>query len=117
MAPADPAWRLLFDSIYSLQDGQTLRYVPPPFIPQRADFWRIELAARSASHPEPPNCFDFILFNGQLRIRWNSGSSPSGILKNTSHSDIRVCLGFCPVPLSLCPSAFRLLQSAPWRVD
>lgn len=68
-APADPAWRLLFDSIYSLRDGQTLRYVPPPFIPQRADFWRIELAARSASHPEPPNCFDFILFDDQLRMR------------------------------------------------
>jgi hypothetical protein len=68
-APADPTWRLLFDSIYSLQEGQTLKYLPPPFIPQRADFWTIEFAARSASHPEPPNCFDFILFNGQLRMR------------------------------------------------
>ena len=38
--PANPAWRERFDAVYLLTDGETLKRIPPPFIPERADFNR-----------------------------------------------------------------------------
>ena len=34
-----PAWRQGFDRAYALAPGQVLRIVPPPFVPERNDFW------------------------------------------------------------------------------
>lgn len=34
-----PEWRVRFDSVYRLADGQLLRHIPEPYIPERSDFY------------------------------------------------------------------------------
>src|SRR5687768_299450 len=38
--PANPAWRERFDAVYLLKAGEAVKRIPPPFIPERADFNR-----------------------------------------------------------------------------
>jgi len=37
--PAKPKWKKRFDSIYRLGEGETLRWIEPPFIPERSEFF------------------------------------------------------------------------------
>src|SRR6185503_15592283 len=65
-APAVPArpeseWMPQFKSAYALADGQMLRHVPKPWIPQRIEFYRSNMhAAQVQAIPEGP---DFYLLN------------------------------------------------------
>jgi RNA polymerase sigma factor (sigma-70 family) len=62
------SWRSRFDAVYKLKDGEVLRYIPPPFIPERAEYYRTEEAAQAKAVPRGP---DFFIIqqdkNGQLQ--------------------------------------------------
>lgn len=36
---AKPRWRVRFDEVYRLADGELLRHIPEPYIPERSDFF------------------------------------------------------------------------------
>lgn len=63
--PPEPisGWRTRFDHVYSLDDGEILRWVRSPFIPERQIYATQELKYyQSTSNPPPP---------GYLFFRWN----------------------------------------------
>jgi prepilin-type processing-associated H-X9-DG protein len=68
---AAPAWRKRFDEVYRLDDGQILRRIAPPFIQERAEYYRHEHSDQAASIPEPPDYFTFH-WDGAL-VDWGGG--------------------------------------------
>ncbi len=66
-----PAWREKFDQVYRLEDEEVLRRIPPPFIPERMDYYRIENSSQAQQIPKGPDYFCFH-WTGQLR-KWASG--------------------------------------------
>jgi RNA polymerase sigma factor (sigma-70 family) len=62
------SWRGRFDAVYKLKDGEDMRYIAPPFIDERAEYYRKEEAAQAKAVPRGP---DFFIFkqaaNGQLQ--------------------------------------------------
>ena len=62
------SWRSRFEAVYKLKDGEVLRYVPPPFIPERAEYYRTEEPGQAKAVPRGP---DFFIIqqdkNGQLQ--------------------------------------------------
>jgi len=55
----EPEWRAAFDRAYALAPDQTVRFVKPPFIPERIDFYR---AVMTPSQVEAiPNGPDFLV--------------------------------------------------------
>ncbi|HEX4610233.1 MAG TPA: sigma factor-like helix-turn-helix DNA-binding protein [Urbifossiella sp.] len=39
--PAEPAWMKAFNAAYQLKEGEYVKRVPPPFVPERRDFVRV----------------------------------------------------------------------------
>ncbi|MHC4476351.1 MAG: HEAT repeat domain-containing protein, partial [Planctomycetota bacterium] len=54
-----PAWRERFDEVYRLDDGQILKRIAPPFIPERAEYYRHEHSGQASAIAEPPDYFTF----------------------------------------------------------
>jgi hypothetical protein len=76
---ADPApqpapagdWRARFEQVYRLADGEVLKRIPPPFIPERMDWYRTQDAHQAELIPRGPEYMTFH-WDGQLR-RWGMG--------------------------------------------
>ena len=62
----DQPWRAKFDEAYGLAKGTSLRHVPPPFIPERIDFYKWAAKAQSEAMPEGP---------ASMTVRW-AGDNP-----------------------------------------
>jgi hypothetical protein len=61
-----PGWRERFDNVYSLDEGEVLRWVRTPFIPERQIYATQELHYyQSTDNPPPPGYLSFRL-NGKL---------------------------------------------------
>ena len=50
--PDRPAWRAKFDEVYRLGDGEVVKLVSPPFIPEREQYYRREFAKDSDTRAE-----------------------------------------------------------------
>ena len=71
VAPVDPNWQQRFDQVYRLDEGEIVRFVPQPYIPQRVAF------KRKRQLPLSKNETDSMTFewNGTLqRTTWSPGS-------------------------------------------
>ena len=55
-----PAWREKFDALYRLEDGENAKFIPAPFIEERAAYHR-------EAHPGISNC------PGQYGFKWKDG--------------------------------------------
>ena len=62
-----PGWRERFDQVYSLDDGQVLRWVRYPFIPERQIYVTQELHYYSGTDNPPPPGYLFFRWDGKLR--------------------------------------------------
>jgi hypothetical protein len=64
------AWRNRFEAVYKLKDGEVMRYVAPPFIDERAEYYHTEkmLQSQAKAIPKGPDLFVFKQDNnGQLQ--------------------------------------------------
>ncbi len=64
------SWRNRFDAVYKLNDGEVLRYIPPPFIDERLKYYQSEdmLQNQAKAVPRGPDSFVFRQNkNGQLQ--------------------------------------------------
>jgi len=64
------AWQDRFDAVYKLNDGEVIRYIAPPYIPERAEYYHTEkrLQAQAKAIPRGPDLFIFKQDkNGQLQ--------------------------------------------------
>ena len=53
------AWRHRFEATYRLTDGEVIRYIKPPFIPERLTYYRTEESSQAKAAPHGP---DFMIF-------------------------------------------------------
>jgi uncharacterized protein (TIGR03435 family) len=55
------SWEHRFDSAYKLQRGEIVRYIKPPFVSARADFYHTypDLRMQAQTNPKPPDRFIF----------------------------------------------------------
>lgn len=70
MEPEPEAWRVVFETVYRLEDDQILKRIAPPFIPERMDFYKTD-KTQAAAIPRGPDRMIFH-WNGKLR-RWGMG--------------------------------------------
>jgi len=64
---APNAWRYHFDAVYSLKDGENIRYIPPPYISERATYYRTEETNQAKYEPRGPDYFIFNQAGNDLR--------------------------------------------------
>lgn len=86
-APAPPAgWRERFDAVYQLRDDEVVKLVAPPFIPERATYYRYEVTKNPSASLAPVGQFMF-WWVGRLQ-RWSLSSG-----KGTVSSAVADCGG------------------------
>jgi len=73
-----PGWRERFNAVYSLDEGEILRWVHTPFIPERQIYATQELHYHSSTNPPPPGYMSFFWDNGRLR-NWALMMSKGGL--------------------------------------
>lgn len=61
-----PSWRSRFDKVYSLNDGEVLRWVRTPFIPERQIYATQELHYYGGTDNPPPPGYLYFRLNGKL---------------------------------------------------
>ena len=49
------AWRHRFEATYRLKDGENIRYIKPPFIPERLTYYRTENPSQAKAVPRGPD--------------------------------------------------------------
>jgi hypothetical protein len=62
-----PGWQSRFDYIYSLDDDQVLRWVRPPFVPERQIYATQYLHYYSSTDNPPPPGYLYFRWDGKLR--------------------------------------------------
>jgi hypothetical protein len=88
-APA--GWREKFDAVYTLADGQFVKRIPPPWIPEREYYYRVENAAQAQAMPEMPSYMMMRVQNGRLLnsgMGWmgnnNFRRAPSSVIQSVA---------------------------------
>jgi len=66
----------VFENVYGLRDDEVIRWIRPPYIAQREEFYRKELATRAALRPDTPAAM--ILKWEEERPRWYGSILGSG---------------------------------------
>jgi hypothetical protein len=70
-APSDPNWRARFEQVYRLEDGEILKRIAPPFIPERMDWYWATNRAQAQAMPRGPDYITFY-WDGKLH-NWGMG--------------------------------------------
>ncbi len=61
-----PAWRQRFNEVYRLEEGEILKRIAPPFIPERMDYYRNEHEHQAQAIPRGPEEMTFH-WDGKLK--------------------------------------------------
>jgi len=69
--PEFATWRQRFNKVYFLEDGQVLKRIAPPFIPERKDYYKEEESSQASHIERPPDFFTFH-WDGELK-NWGMG--------------------------------------------
>jgi hypothetical protein len=72
----DLDWRTRFDRVYYLAEGEVLKRIAPPFIPERDEYYATDHASQAARISRPPGQFVFH-WNGGLQ-QWGLSFGPPG---------------------------------------
>jgi hypothetical protein len=72
VSPPVSGWRQAFDEVYRLEEGEILKRIAPPFIPERVEFYRNEESHQAQAIPEPPDYFTFHWEDNMLK-KWGLG--------------------------------------------
>jgi RNA polymerase sigma factor (sigma-70 family) len=87
------SWRSRFDSAYKLKDGETIRYIAPPYIPERAEYYHTEerLQAQAKAVPRGP---DFFIFKQDKSGQLQYSSLWFGYKQHSIQQTLGDCFGF-----------------------
>ena len=75
-------WQQHFNEVYRLEEGQVLKRIAPPFIPERAEYYKYELKNQAAAIPESPGVLIFH-WDGNLKnwgLSFGTGNSLAGVM-------------------------------------
>ena len=65
-----PAWPKRFDEVYQLKEGEVLKRIAPPFIPERLEYYRTHESSQARTISDPPDYFHF---------QWDGKLQPFGL--------------------------------------
>jgi hypothetical protein len=66
-------WRVAFNNAYALQPGQSLKFIPPPPVPERQKYFH------EVENDDTPMPFiQWRWINGKLKRQWMRASGPAG---------------------------------------
>jgi beta-lactamase regulating signal transducer with metallopeptidase domain len=68
--PTLPVWRQRFNEVYRLEEGQVLKRIAPPFIPERKDYYFDHNPDQAQAIPDGPRMMTF---------RWDGKLDPEGM--------------------------------------
>jgi beta-lactamase regulating signal transducer with metallopeptidase domain len=71
-----PPWTARFNEVYRLENGQTLKQITPPFIPERRHYYIDEEIPPASGIPDPPDYFGLRWDAAHQRTRSIFGTSP-----------------------------------------
>jgi peroxiredoxin len=69
--PELATWRQRFNKVYFLEEGRVLKRIPPPFIPERQEYYKSEHSHQASLIERGPDYFTFH-WDGELR-NWGMG--------------------------------------------
>jgi RNA polymerase sigma factor (sigma-70 family) len=87
------SWRSRFDAVYKLKDSEVARYIAPPFIDERAEYYHTEkeLQNQAKAIPKPP---DFFIFTQDKNNQLNYVSCGFGFKQHSLQQILDDPLGF-----------------------
>jgi beta-lactamase regulating signal transducer with metallopeptidase domain/peroxiredoxin len=86
--PTLSGWRQTFYRIYRLEEGQVLKRITPPFIPERKEYYKQEHSSQAELIERPPDYFTFH-WDGELKnwgLGFGSGDRPLSSVLNDNLS-------------------------------
>jgi RNA polymerase sigma factor (sigma-70 family) len=109
------SWRNQFEAAYKLKNGEVLRYIPPPFIPERAEYYHTEKALHRQAEliPNPP---DFFIFKQDKNERLNFASCGFGYKRHTLQQMLTDILGFRRYEFDAPDGLLQLNLTGDWTI-
>jgi beta-lactamase regulating signal transducer with metallopeptidase domain/thiol-disulfide isomerase/thioredoxin len=86
--PEEQAWRKRFNEAYRLDEGQILKRIAPPFIPERMDYYKTEHEHQAEAIPRGPDVMTFH-WDGTLK-NWGMSFGATGSLRSVLDFVIRL---------------------------
>ena len=110
---APDSWRHRLDAAYLLKHGEVLRYIPPPFIPERMKYYQTDSPMQAKLIPAGPNVLVFLQDNqGKL----NSGGYTFGPKQFPLWMQLRTELGFQPYDFEGPSNLLNLTVNGDWTI-
>lgn len=88
-AAQDEAWKDRFHEVYRLSEGQAVKRIAPPFIPERLEYYRHHDPSQARLIPEPPDYYQF---------RWDENGLRGYGMGFTDDLSLRHVLGILGLP-------------------
>jgi len=110
---AHDSWRHRLDAAYRLRPGEVLRYIPPPFIPERLKYYQIDNPSQAKAIPAGPTVL-FFTQDGQGRLK--NGSYGFGPAQYPLEFALRFDLGFKPYEFEGPRDLLNLPVNGDWTI-
>jgi hypothetical protein len=110
---APDSWRHRLDAAYRLKHGEVLRYIPPPFIPERLKYYQTEAPTQAKAIPAGP---DILVFFQDKQGKLNSGGYTFGSKQFTLSMQLRIELGFQPYDFEGSANLLNLTVNGDWTI-
>jgi RNA polymerase sigma factor (sigma-70 family) len=78
-----PLWKQRFDEVYALAEGQEVKLVAPPFIPERLKFGKFKVP------PPEPGVHLTLQWDGVTCTPWGTGLGPGTLASGTNNVGLR----------------------------
>ena len=106
-------WRKQFNETYKLEEGQCLKRIPPPFIPEREIYYKVVDSGQAQHIPKPPDYFTFH-WDGGLK-QWGCGFTSGA--KQSTGSVLDSILMMKNYEYQLFPELAKFKMNGDWIID
>ncbi len=108
------AWRHRFDAVYRLKDGENIRYIKPPFIPERLTYYRTSNPEQAKAIPSGPDNLKLEQDGDQLK--WASMEFGGGSKRRSLQEVLKGEVGFRDYELNAPAALLKLNLPGDWTI-
>ncbi|HSY73953.1 MAG TPA: sigma-70 family RNA polymerase sigma factor [Dongiaceae bacterium] len=109
------SWRSRFDTVYKLKDGEAVRFITPPYIPERLEYYHTEkeLQAQAKAIPRGPDLF---IFTQDKNNQLNYASCGFGFKQHSLQQILDDPLGFWQYEFDSPDELLKLNLPGDWTI-